>query len=440
MLRDWLNIVLVTISEDYDLLVGGILGCLMATIIVLALLRLAFIGLKSYGEKHNMESSLIVFLQRMLIIAALLLWLILCFLSLQVNPSLLWPTLSVRNILLAGLIIVIARIADKLISARLLQQIESQTYNEIYKDQYGQKNNSNITRVVHYALFLLVFIFILNNFGLNSEFQIHSGGSAITIKITNILWFILVLIIARLLLWLAVNLFLYGWYKREKIDLGKQYAYNQLLSYIVYFFAILIALQQLGINLTLMWAGAAALLVGVGIALQQVISDFFSGLVILFERSVEVGDFLDFGEYRGTVKKIGLRASIIETLERKDVIIPNSHLVNDRVTNWSSTRLMTRFSIAIGVAYGSETELVKKLLLEAADKTDGILKKPTPFVRFSNFGDSSLDFELFFYSDRIRIIEDTKSTLRFEVDDIFRAHNIEIPFPQRTIWMNKPPS
>ena len=103
---------------------------------------------------------------------------------------------------------------------------------------------------------------------------------------------------------------------------------------------MIFALKWMAIDLTLLLAGAAALLVGIGIALQQVISDFFSGLVILFERSVEVGDFLDFGAYRGTVKKIGLRASIIETIERKDVVIPNSHLVNERVTNWSSTRVV----------------------------------------------------------------------------------------------------
>ena len=242
------------------------------------------------------------------------------------------------------------------------------------------------------------------------------------------------LLVARLLLWLTINIFLYGWYKREKIDLGKQYAYNQLLSYVVYFFAVIIAVQSMGINLTLLLAGAAALLVGVGIALQQVISDFFSGLVILFERSVEVGDFLEFDNYKGTVKKIGLRASVIETLESKDVIIPNSYLVNDKVTNWSGPRITTRFDVSVGTAYGSDTTLVRRLLLQAAQETEGVLKVPRPFVRFSDFGDSSLDFVLFFFSDRVRTIEDVKSALRFKIDELFRSHDVQIPFPQRDIW------
>ena len=215
-----------------------------------------------------------------------------------------------------------------------------------------------------------------------------------SISLAQVLTVILIVMIIRLLLWIVINIILYGWYKAKQIDLGKQYAYNQLLSYIIYFIAIIFTLQYLQIDLTLFLAGAAALLVGIGIALQQVFSDFFSGLVILFERSVEVGDFLDIGPERGVVKKIGLRASVLETPQRKDVIVPNSQLVNNRVANWSSTRAMTRFDVEVGVAYGSDTTQVKSLLIDAAARNKNILAYPKPTVRLINFGDNSLDLSL----------------------------------------------
>ena len=419
--------------------IAGVVGCVLSGIIVLALVRLARIGIRRYNSKHHLTPELMGFVNRMISVAGVISCLILCMLSLQFNP-IVWPTseegfsLSYRNVLIAILCIVIARIADKVISARLLEEFDTQTQKDIYNDQYGSKNKSNITGVVRNALFLIVAIILISNSSL-SEYTFSFGK--VSISITKILIVILVVLIARLLLWILTNLFLYGLYKRERIDLGKQYAYNQLLSYVIYFLAMIFALKWMAIDLTLLLAGAAALLVGIGIALQQVISDFFSGLVILFERSVEVGDFLDFGAYRGTVKKIGLRASIIETIERKDVVIPNSHLVNERVTNWSSTRVVTRFEIGVGVAYGTDTNEVKRLLLEAAKKTDGILDKPMPFIRFADFGASSLDFQLMFFSEQVRTIEDVKSNLRFEINDLFRAHDIVIPFPQREVHMNK---
>ncbi len=427
-------------SQLLHVTIGGIVGCVLATIVVLALVRLARIGLRRYSGQHQLTPELMGFVNRMIIAAGVISCLILCMLSLHFNP-IVWPTsvdsfsLSYRNILIAILCIIIARIADKVISARLLEEFDSQTQKDIYNDQYGAKNKSNITGVVRNALFLIVSIILISNNSSLSDYKLHFGE--LSISLTDILFVILVVLIARLLLWILTNLFLYGFYKRERIDLGKQYAYNQLLSYVIYFLAIIFALRWMETDLTLLLAGAAALLVGIGIALQQVISDFFSGLVILFERSVEVGDFLDFGDYRGTVKKIGLRASIIETIERKDVVIPNSHLVNERVTNWSSTRVITRFEVGVGVAYGTDTNEVKRLLLEAAKKTDGILDRPMPFIRFFEFGASSLDFQLIFFSEQIRTIEDVKSNLRFEIDDLFRANDIIIPFPQRDVHFNK---
>jgi len=189
--------------------------------------------------------------------------------------------------------------------------------------------------------------------------------------------------------------------------------------------------------MTVLWGGAAALLVGLGLGLQQTFNDFFSGIILLFERTVELGDVLEVDGTVGTVKLIGLRTSILETRDNITVVVPNSKLVTNNVTNWSHFDKKVRFQVNVGVAYGSDTKLVKELLLKVAMENTAVLEQPSPFVRFTNFGDSSLDFELHFYSREFIDIEDVKSDLRFEIDTFFRENNVDIPFPQRTIWMGK---
>ena len=437
MLNDWLNTTLISI-QGYDLTIGAILGCLFATLVLLALIRLSFIGIGRYGVRHKMDEDKIQSLKRWIILGAILSLGILCLLSLHLD-WVIWNTVTARDVIVAILLIVVAKVADKIISARILEEIDSQTVSDIYRDQYGKKNRSNITRIVQYVLMILVSILVIRNFDWDIVlFSVPlANDNSLAIKLTMVLMALLILMITRLIVWTIINLVLYGWYKRERIDLGKQYAYNQLLSYVIYFIAVVFALRYIGIDLTILLAGAAFLLVGVGIALQQVFSDFFSGIVILFERSVEVGDVLDFGTMRGTVKKIGLRASIIETIEQKDVIMPNSKMVNDNVVNWSSTRKTTMFKIEVGVAYGTDTRKVESLLLKAASEVPGILSMPPPQVRFVDFGESSYKFLLLFYSDQIERIEKIRSDLRFKIDELFKAHNITIPFPQRDVWMRK---
>lgn len=411
---------------------------LFSFLIVVAITRLCLVGLQTYNNRHKIEPKTIASVKKMLYTGMILLGILLCILSLDFNPG--WRfsdvvAVTLRDGLILGLTFVAARIADKIISSRLLEEFDSQTDSDIYRAQYGKKSESNITKVVRSAMLIVVGIVITRVLNLQ-PLQINDKFS---ISLAQVLTVILIVMIIRLLLWIVINIILYGWYKAKQIDLGKQYAYNQLLSYIIYFIAIIFTLQYLQIDLTLFLAGAAALLVGIGIALQQVFSDFFSGLVILFERSVEVGDFLDIGPERGVVKKIGLRASVLETPQRKDVIVPNSQLVNNRVANWSSTRAMTRFDVEVGVAYGSDTTQVKSLLIDAAARNKNILAYPKPTVRLINFGDNSLDFHLLFYSDHLQYIEDVKSDLRFEIDRLFNEHGISIPFPQRRIHIQKPP-
>ena len=302
--------------------------------------------------------------------------------------------------------------------------------------KYAQETESQGGSIVRLIVYVAAIYLVIQSFNLE-EYTLLSPGKY-NFRVANIFEVLLILLGARLFYWVTTQLVLFRYYKRRKIDLGSRYAINQLLKYIIYTVAVLWSISSLGIEMTVLWGGAAALLVGLGLGLQQTFNDFFSGIILLFERSVEVGDVLNIGGMVGTVKEIGLRTSLMETRDNITVVVPNSKLVTENVTNWSHFDKKVRFKINVGVAYGSDTKLVKELLLKVAAENTAVLEQPSPFIRFTNFGDSSLDFELHFFSRNFLGIEDVKSDLRFSVDEIFRENNIDIPFPQRTVWMQKP--
>ena len=175
------------------------------------------------------------------------------------------------------------------------------------------------------------------------------------------------------------------------------------------------------------------MLVGLGFGLQQIFNDFVSGLILLFEGTIKVGEVVEVEGIVGRVIRIGLRTSELETRDNIMMLIPNSMFTSEKVINWSHNLQFTRFRVKIGVAYGSDTKLVKNVLLACADEHTFITKKPQPRVRFREFGDSSLNFELLFFSDNMFRIESVKSDIRFMIDQKFRANDIQIPFPQRDL-------
>lgn len=216
-------------------------------------------------------------------------------------------------------------------------------------------------------------------------------------------------------------------------DLGRRNSLYQMLKYIFWVVAILIALQSVGINLSILMAGSAALLVGIGFGLQNIFNDFSSGIFILLEGTISVGDVIDANGIVGEVKEIRLRTTKIITRDDTVLIVPNHKFIAEPVLNWSENDLNTRFSIDVGVAYGSDVQLVKKCLLKVVHDNPKISTHPAPLVRFSDFGDSSLDFELLFWTTSIFQVKDIQSNLRFAIDKIFRENQIQIPFPQRDI-------
>jgi len=221
--------------------------------------------------------------------------------------------------------------------------------------------------------------------------------------------------------------------RRKKLDEGRKHALLTIITYFFWVIAIALSLEAMGISVTILIAGSAALLVGIGIGLQQLFNDLMSGIFLLFEGSIEVNDTLEVDGIIGKVLEINLRTSKLLTRDDTIVIVPNHKFVSEKVLNWSHNYENTRFYVNVGVAYGTNTRLVKQLLLQVAKGEGEISAQPEPFVRFNDFGNSSLEMQLFFWSENPFGIETTRSNLRFAIDDAFRENNVTIPFPQRDL-------
>jgi small-conductance mechanosensitive channel len=216
-----------------------------------------------------------------------------------------------------------------------------------------------------------------------------------------------------------------------------------LLKYAVWVGVIVTCLEILGFSITFIIAGSAALLVGLGLGLQQTFMDVVSGIIILMEGTIRVGDVLEVEGLVGRVTVINLRTSTVYSRDGMNVIVPNHRFINENVVNWSHNSLETRFRLQVGVAYGSDERTVQRILTNCAtDHPMTITSDPTHpvVVRLIDFGDSSLDFEILFWSRNIFSIEQTKSEIRFSILDGFRKEGVVIPFPQRDVHMIPPPS
>jgi len=243
----------------------------------------------------------------------------------------------------------------------------------------------------------------------------------------------IILVLTEIIIWIIHRVFKRRIYPKPNIDIGKSHTIYRLIKYFLWIVAILFVLQTVGLKLTFLLAGSAALLVGLGLGLQEIFKDIVSGLILLFERNMKINDVVEVEEEIGKVKEIGFRTTKIETRDNIIHIIPNSKFITREVVNWSHIQKLTRFYVDVGVAYGSDVRLVEKVLHNCAINHKKVAKKPDPFVRFTDFGDSSLDFQLFFWTDDNFYVENIKSDLRFEIDKKFREHKIQIPFPQRDV-------
>ncbi|MEP7125698.1 MAG: mechanosensitive ion channel domain-containing protein [Byssovorax sp.] len=221
---------------------------------------------------------------------------------------------------------------------------------------------------------------------------------------------------------------------------GTAYAVARMAQYVVALIVVLIGLENIGISLGSLAAFGTFLSVGVGFGLQNIVQNFVSGLILLIERPVRKGDFVRVGDTAGTVEEIAMRATRLITRDGIAIIVPNSELISGRVVNLSAPSATYRARVTVGVAYGSDTSVVRRVLLEVAAQDPRVLDTPPPAVFFRDFADSSLAFELCVWLQDPHEEPLATSDLRFAVDAAFRKADIEIPFPQRDIHLRSDPS
>ena len=222
---------------------------------------------------------------------------------------------------------------------------------------------------------------------------------------------------------------------RMKLAQGSAYAITTLLSYVIVSVGIVATLSTLGVSWDKLQWLVAALSVGLGFGLQEIFANFVSGLIILFERPARIGDTVTIGNLSGTVSRIQIRATTITDFDRKEIIVPNKAFITGQLTNWSLTDTVTRVTIKVGVAYGSDLELVRKLLLQAAEANPRVLRDPAPTVFFLAFGASDLEHELRVHVREIGDRMPATDELNRCVDQLFRQHGIKIAFNQLDIHL-----
>jgi len=222
----------------------------------------------------------------------------------------------------------------------------------------------------------------------------------------------------------------------KKLDEENKDKFNAVFSFLKYFIYIvvtIIALDSLGIKISVLLAGSAALLVGLGLGLQTLFQDIISGIFMLLDKTVHLKDIIEVDDKIGKVFEINLRTTRALTIDDKVVIIPNHIFLTNNLYNWTQNGRLIIESLHVGVAYGSDVEKVRDLLIEVAKENNKVAKSKKPSVLFNNFGDSSLEFVLRFSTNQSFILPIIKSELRFAIDKKFRENNIQIPFPQRDI-------
>ena len=255
----------------------------------------------------------------------------------------------------------------------------------------------------------------------------------------SILLFFSVIAAAQVVIW-SVRYLLRKFLRNTNFEEGTRFMVMRLVRTVVYFLVIVVALDTAGIDLTVFWASSAALLVGVGIGLQNFFNDVVSGFVLLFEGGVRVGDELEVDGMMVRVERIDLRSTRVITRFGNLIVIPNGLISGQTVRNFTQGENATMVQLDVGVAYGSDVERVKAILLEAANAEEEVVKKAQTTVLLNDFGESSLQFTVYFWIEKPFLRKLISSNIRFRTDEAFRVNGIRIPFPQRDVHVHQAPA
>ncbi|MGB5553919.1 MAG: mechanosensitive ion channel domain-containing protein [Flavobacteriaceae bacterium] len=265
------------------------------------------------------------------------------------------------------------------------------------------------------------------------EFELINVGEH-TLKVYSIFTILIIILITKTMLW-AIKRALYRNHKSIKIETKDSYALFQIIKYFIWVIAFGFILEAIGIKITVLIAGSAALLVGIGLGLQQTFNDIISGIILLSEKSIRIGDVLDIDGIVVKIQSIGLRTSKGINTDEISMIIPNSLITTNKVINWSHQSEKARFRVDISVAYGSDVDLVIKVLEESVIKHPDVYDAQHIEARLMNFGASSLDFQVLFYSENIFSIGKVKSDIRRIIHKNLALNNITIPYPQLDVHL-----
>jgi small-conductance mechanosensitive channel len=269
--------------------------------------------------------------------------------------------------------------------------------------------------------------------GLGTLLGTHFGYGGFEVTLGGIVAFVVTLGLAWLLSRAVRFMLEEEIFPRVSLPRGVPFALSTLARYAILWIGFLIALSALGFSLDRITILLGAFGVGVGFGLQTVVNNFVSGLILLFERPIKVGDMVEFGGLEGTVQRIGIRASTVRTWDGADVIVPNATLISDRVVNWTLSDRLRRLIVPVGVAYGTDPHRVIDVLRGVAESYPGVCAYPKPVIVFSGFGESALNFELRVWTDNPETLLALRSGISLAVHDALRDAGIEIPFPQRDL-------
>jgi len=265
---------------------------------------------------------------------------------------------------------------------------------------------------------------------LNLGIHFGEGENKISITIGLVLVLVFSFGLVSFLLKLYRKFYTRSMEEEDKLKFISVFKFVKYISYIILFFVIL---SMTGINITPFLAASAALLIGFGLALQDLFQDIIGGVFIILDKSLLVGDIIEVEGKVGQIIEIKLRTTRAVTRDDKIIIIPNHKLIKNSIYNYTQNKKTIREKVIVGVAYGSDIIKVKELLLESVNLQPKVLKNPKPSVMFNDFGDSALIFEVYFFvKDSFRVLM-IKSDIRFKIDSLFRENNISIPFPQRDV-------
>ena len=264
------------------------------------------------------------------------------------------------------------------------------------------------------------------------DFKLFTVGKA-DISVSSLIFLVIFILALNFIVKIIRKLI----YRSQKLDESKKFTIFSLIKYVLYVVGFILGMNMIGINVSVLMGASAALLVGIGLGLQNIFSDFVSGIVLLLDSSIKVGDIIEVDNLVCQVKEINLRTTTVLTRDDKYVILPNTFLTKNNLFNWTHSNLNSRFDIQVGVAYSSDVQTVMDILKSVTAANPKVVKTPEPFVRFNDYADSALIFNVYFWSSDPFRVENLKSELRVKYFEAFREQDIEIPFPQRVVHQAK---